>query len=212
MVPVNHGSQLPADTLPHSLLGMGMARRVAAPTPSEPIPFPEKPSIQEEAISLEPQLRHWILREHPSLRPDLDDVIQETFFRFIRASEKNPIRCIRTYLFGIARHVACTAHRRHKKNPAVSISELPVESALFVGEDDLVRAINHQQQLALTLEAIQALPDRCREIVVLHTVEGLSYQQIAGRLGVAEQTVRVQMSRAVKKCVARLRETGGPNP
>jgi RNA polymerase sigma-70 factor (ECF subfamily) len=68
--------------------------------------------------------------------------------------------------------------------------------------------VTHNQELALTAEAIKQLPDRCREIVTLHTVEELSYREIAERLGLAEVTVRVQMARAVKKCIAFLRERG----
>ena len=46
------------------------------------------------------------------------------------------------------------------------------------------------------LEAVKALPDRQREILILRTVEGLSYEEIAERTGMNYLTLRVLLSRA----------------
>ena len=150
-------------------------------------------------------LRPWLLRHHPGLKEDLDDIVQESYLRLLRAHAVGPIRCARTYLFGIARYVALELHRKRRNIRTTSVNELP-EGDTIAGDGDVVAMISHHQELALTAEAIKRLPDRCREIVTLHTVEGLSYRQIATRLNLAEETVRVQMARAVKKCIAFLRE------
>lgn len=149
-------------------------------------------------------LRPWLLRHHPGLKDDLDDIVQEAYLRLLRARAAGPIRCARTYLFGIARYVALELHRKRRKLSETSVNELP-ESDTIAVDADTIAMITHSQDLALTAEAISHLPDRCRQIVTLHTTEQLSYQQIAARLGLAEETVRVQMARAVKKCVSFLR-------
>jgi len=46
------------------------------------------------------------------------------------------------------------------------------------------------------LKAIKALPDRQREVLILRTLEGLSYEEIARRTGMNELTLRVLLSRA----------------
>lgn len=175
------------------------------------VPFPTAQAdwFKTEVLVLEPALRTWLLREHPALKAELDDIVQEAYCRFIKANEKGPIRCVRTYLYGIARHVALNLHRRQKKNPLTPINEVPEESTMLIEEEDVVQTITHKQELALTAEAIRMLPDRCREIVTLHTVEGLTYREIARRLDLAEETVRVQMARAVRKCAAFLRDCDG---
>lgn len=161
-----------------------------------------------EVLPHEAALRAWLWRHHPALKEELDDIVQESYFRLIRARAAGPVRCARTYLFGIARHVALGIHRAQRHTGSTRVNDLP-ETATIEGNEDVVAMVTHRQELALTAEAITRLPDRCREIVTLHTVEGLSYREIAARLGLAEETVRVQMARAVKKCIAFLRERGG---
>jgi RNA polymerase sigma-70 factor (family 1) len=55
-------------------------------------------------------------------------------------------------------------------------------------------------------QAIQSLPDQCREIFNLSRFEELSYDEIALKLGISISTVRTQMSRALQKLRERLKE------
>ena len=50
-------------------------------------------------------------------------------------------------------------------------------------------------------EAIQSLPDRCRQIFTLRKVYGLSQAAIGRQLGVSENTVSAQLTIGVKKCM-----------
>ena len=47
--------------------------------------------------------------------------------------------------------------------------------------------------------AIQSLPKQCREVFILNKIEGLSYEEVAQRLDVTINTVRTQITRAMKK-------------
>lgn len=190
-----------------ALAGMGVARAlvmnsdtVAALAQSE-----QKQWFAREILPHETGLRVWLVRHHPTLRDELDDIVQESYLRLLRAQATGPIRCPRTYLFGIARYVALEMHRKRRILSFASVNALPETDTIAV-DADVVAMITHNQELALTAEAIKQLPDRCREVVTLRTIEGLSYRQIAARLGLAEETVRVQMARAVKKCITFLRE------
>ena len=44
--------------------------------------------------------------------------------------------------------------------------------------------------------AIARLPERAREVFVLHDVEGFSSHEVSGLLGIAEGTVRAHLHRA----------------
>ena len=55
-------------------------------------------------------------------------------------------------------------------------------------------------------QAIQDLPDHCREIFSLSRFEELSYEEIAQRLEISINTVRTQMSRALQKLRISLKE------
>ena len=56
--------------------------------------------------------------------------------------------------------------------------------------DALVKVVN---------QAIEQLPEKCREIFSLSRKEGLSYKQIAERLGISVKTVETQISIALKR-------------
>jgi len=65
-----------------------------------------------------------------------------------------------------------------------------------------------QEELVLIAEAIATLPDRCRQVAVLRLLRGYECRAIAQELAISEQTVRVQLARAMKKCAYFLRDRG----
>lgn len=46
--------------------------------------------------------------------------------------------------------------------------------------------------------AIDNLPERCREIFVMSKLKGMKYREIAGALGISQNTVEGQMAIALK--------------
>ena len=48
------------------------------------------------------------------------------------------------------------------------------------------------------IEALGSLPTRCKEIFMLSRFEGISYAEIAERLGISVKTVETQMSKALR--------------
>ena len=55
-------------------------------------------------------------------------------------------------------------------------------------------------------EAIDSLPDKCREVFLLSKRDGLSNEEIAARMGISVKTVKNQMTKAF----SRLRDTLSP--
>lgn len=52
---------------------------------------------------------------------------------------------------------------------------------------------------------VSELPEKCRIIFLMSREEGMNSKEIAGRLDIAESTVRVQLKLALEKITARLR-------
>ncbi|MDR0756631.1 MAG: RNA polymerase sigma-70 factor [Tannerella sp.] len=48
-------------------------------------------------------------------------------------------------------------------------------------------------------KALATLPPQCREVFVLHMMDGLSYEEVAQKLNISINTVRTQITRGVKK-------------
>ena len=59
-------------------------------------------------------------------------------------------------------------------------------------------ALDDRRRLDQVLAGIKSLPDRQREILLLRTMEGLSYPEIARRTGMNLPTLRVLLARARK--------------
>lgn len=161
--------------------------------------------FHDEVAPHEPMLRAYLHKLFPSLG-DIDDVVQEAHLRLLKAREKGRIESAKAYLFAVARNVATGVFRRKRV-----VGEVPVNEAACGGvlePIDVGETVSLQQEIRLVVEAIDALPGRCREIVVLRLLHDLSYHEIAERLHLSEATVRVQVARGLKKCACFLRERG----
>jgi RNA polymerase sigma-70 factor (ECF subfamily) len=99
----------------------------------------------------------------------------------------------------VARNVALDQLRRKKivlVDPLGDLAELSVVEE----RPDAAETLSHEQELELLAEAIRALPPRCREILTLRRIEGLSHRGIAEKLGIAEGTVNAQLAIGLMRC------------
>ena len=154
----------------------------------------------------EPALRAYLQKRFPAL-PDHDDLLQETYVRTLRAYEGGRVTHAKAFLFTTARNAAIDFFRRRRGQDHSEISEvsaMPVlEESPGVGE-----VMEHEQRLEVLLEAILALPERCRQVMMLRHLDGLAYKEIAERLGISPETVKVHMIKGVKDCTRFFHQRG----
>lgn len=160
----------------------------------------------EEVQPHELGLRNWLRRRFPWMT-DLDDLVQESYVRLVRAKNAGRIGHAKSYLFATARNAALDQARR---NQIVSFDSIAEMADLSVLEDkpDAAQTIIHDQELEVLAAAIEALPLRCRVIVKLRKVRGLSYQEIAHKLGISVHTVNAQLVKGMTLCRDYLRRHG----
>lgn len=152
------------------------------------------------------QLKSYLRRAYPGMR-DTDDVVQEFYLRVWKARAAHPIQCAKAFLFTVARRLAVDAARKEHGSPIRAMSDL---AGLPVMEDrpGPVETLNREEKGKLLGQALGALPDRCREIVFLHKIKGLSQREVATRLGLSEKTVANQIALGVKRCEEFFRKRG----
>lgn len=160
----------------------------------------------EEVQPHEPDLRLYLRRQFPGI-PDVDDMVQESFVRLLRARENGHVACVRAYLFTIARNVATALLRRPRLFDDNPLTDSAM-SRIVQFDADVVEQVSTRQEVAVLLDAIDSLPGRCREVFILRKLQGISQKEIAQRLGISEQTVQVQVARGAKKCADYLRSKG----
>ena len=160
----------------------------------------------EEVQPHETSLRSYLKGSFPTMR-DVDDVVQESYLRAWKARARQPIRCARAFLFRVARNVAINLLNRERVSPIDSVKDLESLPVVDGGLNAAASACA-REELLLLAHAIDALPARCREIVILRRINNVSQKEIAARLGIAEATVEVQVVRGVKRCGDYLRRHG----
>lgn len=159
----------------------------------------------------EPMLRAW-LQSRFGHRLTVDDIVQDAYVRVLNARGEGELHAPKAFLFATARNLALDHLRRHhvvRTGPLVE-SDL---SNVLAEDGDVPEIVARNQELELLTEAIQTLPDRCRQVFTLRTVYGMTQRAIAEKLGISERTVAAQLGIGVAKCTEfMLRRTGERRP
>ncbi len=125
------------------------------------------------------------------------DLAQETLLRVHAYTRKTQARDLQALTFSIARRVAVDQHRRQAHRARHEIVHSFLDAVPYEGPcpDEAViaaEAWRHVQQ------SLHELPVDCRTAFVLSSFHGLTYAQIAHRLGVSERMVAKHIARALR--------------
>lgn len=125
---------------------------------------------------------------------EAEDAVQETYLKLWQSRDSlDEIDSPKGYCIRVLRNI-CLDRMRKARN-LVFPDHLPEGEGLPPQDD----AIDARTRLDMVLEAVKSLPDRQREVLLLRTVEGLSYEEIASRTGINYLTCRVLLSQARSK-------------
>jgi RNA polymerase sigma-70 factor (ECF subfamily) len=102
---------------------------------------------------------------------------------------------VKSYLFTIAYNSAISIIRK-KARESVFIEYL--KSLQEINEEPVNVELEYKELTYKLDEIIKALPQRQKEVYLLHKVEGLKYNEIAERLNISVNTIENHMSRALK--------------
>lgn len=154
----------------------------------------------------EPKLRAWLKARFPAVG-DADDLVQEAYARLMQAHATGPIACPRALLFVTARNLALNQLRHQRIERPEGAAEI---DALSVADEreGAPEALAQAEDFQVLIRAIQALPERCRQIVTLRKIYGLSQKEVAERLGISEHTVEAQGGIGLRKCIEYFRRHG----
>jgi RNA polymerase sigma-70 factor (ECF subfamily) len=176
------------------------------------------PSLRQQAAELRPLVRAvvaCVLREPPD-HADVEDCTSEAMRRALE--EKSEVRGpVRPWVLGIARHVALDTLRARQKQRARNVDVPPdAPSSTNRVMDRLIDpAAGADEQMEVAERAAEVrrvlmqLPEGPRTALQLFHMEGLSYQEIAGRLEVPLGTVATWVTRGRKAMAEALEDDAG---
>ncbi|NIJ29637.1 RNA polymerase sigma-70 factor (ECF subfamily) [Sphingomonas insulae] len=144
-----------------------------------------------EILPLESSLTHYISRNWRS-QDDVVDIRQDVYEAVLAGARNGlPVNCA-GYVFTIARNILIN---RAKRGRVVRFEQLHDIDVVDRNVDLLAsdRHIDARDALRRAHDGLSALPPRCREVVRLRKVEGLSTRETADRMGIGLDTVERQL-------------------
>ncbi|MFJ3076298.1 MULTISPECIES: sigma-70 family RNA polymerase sigma factor [Pseudomonas] len=141
-------------------------------------------------------LQAW-LRRRLGDREHAADIAQDTFLRLMVSGRMPGPRESRSYLAQIARNLVIDQWRRLRIERAYlqSIAHLPEPESPSLETRALIL-----ETLVQIDAMLDRMPDNVRQAFLLSQFEGLTYPQIAERLGVTVSSVQKYMTRAILAC------------
>jgi len=150
-----------------------------------------------------PELKAWFVREVLPLEAalmqflrrswrnesDIGDLCQDVYARVCEAARENIPHPAKPFVFAIARNLIIDRlrHENVVSIEAVADPEFFAKAADVPGPE---RGIIAREELHNLQQALDRLPPRAREAIILKKIEGLSRREIAIRMGIAEKTVK----------------------
>lgn len=126
---------------------------------------------------------------------DADDVLHDAFVRMLHGYARADIRNPLAMLARIAMNIVRDGARRNATRTAMLAREVEAPCAVAPPADPEA-GLARQQHLLHLRDAIDALPPRCREVFLLHRIEGLPQAEIARLLGISRSGVEKHLMRA----------------
>ena len=131
------------------------------------------------------------------------DIAQETFYRAYRsAATYKQIAKFSTWLYTIAINL-CRNELRRRKHKFYSLEEMAErdeESSVRIDIEDKSarpdRDVEQNELGRLIMKAIDTLPEKFKQPIVLRDVQGLSYEETGRILNLPEGTVKSRINRA----------------
>lgn len=139
------------------------------------------------------------------LRSDADakDIAQETYLRFIRLADPRRLDNAEAYLFRIAANLLW--EHRMRQRTTITDADGALTAQLVAEQTPFDLAVSAEVAGKLR-SVVEELPPTQRAIVILHMRDGLTYGDIAGRIGVSESMVKKHAYTAFAFCRKRLRD------
>ena len=128
---------------------------------------------------------------------EVRDLVQEAFLRLLQRDRKELIERPEAYLFRIAANLAYE-HRLRTGRRASDLESADIDDRSAAPE---ARAAD-QERIQRIDAAFARLPPLPRAALLLQRRDGMTYEEIAARLGTTKHMVKKHLSRAMHECRA----------
>lgn len=155
-------------------------------------------------------------------KADPADLVQETFLeahrdfaQFRGNSEKEFLSWLRQVLLSnlanLVRHYLGTQGRDVRLERALAVeldeSSRALDGGLIARQSSPSQQAVRREQAVILADALGQLPDAYREVIILRHLEGLTFPEVAGRMGRSVESIKKLWARALARLRRNLGET-----
>jgi RNA polymerase sigma-70 factor (ECF subfamily) len=161
--------------------------------PTEPLDVWFKREVLcHEAVLMSFLSRVWVHRD------EREDIRQETYARVYEAARKMRPKIPKAFLFSTARNLMTDRIRRER---VVSIKAGGENewSNVLIDEISSEQRASADEELRRLARAFDRLPPKCREVVWLRRVKGLSQKEAAAKLGISDKTIQKHLTTGLRQ-------------
>jgi RNA polymerase sigma-70 factor, ECF subfamily len=143
--------------------------------------------------------------------------MQEILLKVFRSLDKfNQDADFSTWLGSVSRNYCIDHYRASKREKEVLVEDLVAfDLAVATSGTNPQRVLEDRDRRSFLLRGLESLPEKLREAVVLRDLQGLSYQEMAERLGLPEGTVKSRINRGreeLSRLLLRAQQTARREP
>lgn len=135
---------------------------------------------------------------------DVDDILQTTFLQALESNRTRHVVSPKSYLFVISRNLVFKTMSTRSQEIRAEVDDAIADMDAPDADD----ALYHRQKLQAFEEALRTLPARSRQAIILRKFFGLSYKDIAGKMGVSISSVEKYVAQGTLRCKDVLRVKG----
>lgn len=152
--------------------------------------------FMREVLPLEPMLTRYLQRNWRN-GAEIGDLRQEAYARVYESALRERPQMVKPFLFQIARNLMIDRLRRQS---VVSLESMVDVDWLNVSDDkpSSETYVAARQELRLLQAALDKLPPRCRQVVLMRKVEGFSQKEVARQMGITIETVENQVAKGMR--------------
>lgn len=125
---------------------------------------------------------------------DAEDLLHSAYVRLEQYSATNTVANPAAFLVRTAVNIGIDDYRHDRRIYGAARAPVPDREDMAAPADEVVAA---KELLSRVVSGINRLPDRTREIFLMHRIDKLEYTEIARRLGISESAIEKQMAKAM---------------
>ncbi len=136
---------------------------------------------------------HTLLTRLTLCESTAEDLLQDLFIRLCRSDSFDRARNPTAYAIRAATNLAFEWRRKQQRTiKSQSLTDEPISQDRSPGD-----VLEHKEQYARVLRALDGMSELSRQVIILHRLQGESYDAIASQLGKTPHQVRAICSKAI---------------